>query len=335
MKAGQRAGRIGIIANPMAGRDVRRLAARASEVTHQHKRDMVARIVAGADAAGVERIVIAAEPFRIATGAVESMQLGASIEVVGHGEGHYRNGPADTEHAVRAMRELGVTVLVVLGGDGTNRVVTQAWPDVALVPVSTGTNNVFPKMLEPTLAGAAAGLVAAGRVPRHGYSRRAKVIRVRPYEGPATLALVDAVLLRNDHRGNLLPVEPDKIDRILLTVASPAAIGMSPIGGLVRPLRAEEEGGLLVTCNRDETDRCVQVPVSPGLYRTVRVAEVNQVEAAVTVLFEGPGVIALDGDREVKLLERQRARLHVERTGPFLIDVDAVMHRAARDGAFG
>lgn len=335
MKAEQRAGRIGIIANPMAGRDVRRLAARASEVTHQAKRDMVARIVAGADAAGIETIAIAAEPFRIATGAVESMELGARVEVVGHGEGHYRNGPADTAHAVRAMRELGVTVLVVLGGDGTNRIVTQAWPDVALVPVSTGTNNVFPRMVEPTLAGAAAALVASGRVPRSGHARRAKVIRVRPYDDAATLALVDAVLLRNDFRGNLLPVEPDKIDRILLTVASPAAVGMSPIGGLVRPVGAEEDGGLLVTCNRDSDDRRVRVPVSPGLYRTVRVAEVNQVEAAVTVLFEGPGVIALDGDREVKLLDRQRARLHVERTGPWLIDVDAVLRQAALDGAFG
>ena len=31
----------------MAGRDVRRLAARASEVTHQAKREMVARIAVG------------------------------------------------------------------------------------------------------------------------------------------------------------------------------------------------------------------------------------------------------------------------------------------------
>lgn len=335
VRAGSRRGRIGIIANPMAGRDVRRLAARASEVTHQAKRDMVARIVAGADAAGVEAVVVAAEPFRIATGAVESMTLGARIEVVEQGEGPYRNGPKDTVAAVSAMRDLGVTVLVVLGGDGTNRIVAQAWPDVALVPVSTGTNNVFPRMVEPTLAGAAAGLVASGRIPRHSYARRAKVIRVRPYDSAATLALVDAVLLRNDHRGNLLPVEPDKIDRILLTVASPAAVGMSPIGGLVSPLNASDDGGLLVTCNRDGRDREVLAPLSPGLYRTVRVAEVNRVEAAVTVLFEGPGVIALDGDREVKLLARQRARLHVERTGPYIIDVEAVMQRAARDGAFG
>ena len=296
---------------------------------------MVARIVAGADAAGVESIVIQAEPFRIATGAVESMELGAEVRIVGATCSRYHNGPEDTVAAVSAMRELGVTALVVLGGDGTNRIVAQAWPDAALVPVSTGTNNVFPRMVEPTLAGAAAGLVAAGRVPLHAHSRRVKVIRVRPYEGAATLALVDAVLLRDDVRGNLLPVDPLKIDRILLSVASPAAVGMSPVGGLMAPVSSEEEGGLLVTCNRSGRDRRLQVPIAPGLYREVRVAEAHRVAAAVTLLFEGPGVIALDGDREIKLGSRQRARLHVERTGPRVIDVEAVLRRAATDGLFG
>ena len=319
----------------MAGRDVRRLAARASEITHQAKRDMVARIAAGADAAGVEAIVIQAEPFRIATGALESMELGADVHVVESPDGRYRNGPEDTIAAVRAMRDLGVTALVVLGGDGTNRMVAQAWPDAALVPVSTGTNNVFPQMVEPTLAGAAAGLIASGKVPLHAHARRAKVIRVRPYHADSTLALVDAVLLRDDTRGNLLPVDPSKIDRMMLAVASPAAVGMSPIGGLVAPVSAGEEGGLLVTCNRDNLDRRLQVPISPGLYREVRVAEAHRVAAAVTVLFEGPGVIALDGDRELKLERRQRARLHVERTGPRVIDVEAVLRRAAMDGLFG
>lgn len=296
---------------------------------------MVARIVAGADAAGIESVVVQAEPFRIATGAVESMELGAEVRIVGESRSRYHNGPEDTVAAVSAMRELGVTALVVLGGDGTNRIVAQTWPDAALVPVSTGTNNVFPRMVEPTLAGAAAGLVASGRVPLHAHSRRVKVIRVRPYEGAATLALVDAVLLRDDFRGNLLPVDPMKIDRILLTVASPAAVGMSPVGGLMAPVSSEEEGGLLVTCNRSGRDRRLQVPIAPGLYREVRVAEAHRVAAAVTLLFEGPGVIALDGDREIKLGPRQRARLHVERTGPRVIDVEAILRRAATDSLFG
>lgn len=329
-----RRGRIGIIANPMAGRDVRRLAARASEVTHQAKRDAVARIAAGADAAGVEAIVVHAEPFQVSTGAVESMELGARIEVVGGGE-RIHNGAEDTIAAVAAMRRLGVGALVVLGGDGTSRIVAQAWRDAPLVPVSTGTNNVFPRMIEPTLAGVAAGLVASGRVPLVPNAPRAKVIRVRPYIGEATLALVDAVLLRDDFVGNRLPVDPARIDRMLLTIASPSAVGMSSIGGLVAPVSSADDGGLLVNCNRGDDDRTINAPVSPGLYRPVRVSQAHRIASAVTMLFEGPGVIALDGDREVKLAAGERARLHVERSGPRVIDVDLVMQHAVAEGLFG
>ena len=52
-------GKIALCVNPMSGRDVRRLAARASNMTHEAKRDIVARVAAGADAAGVTDIYIA------------------------------------------------------------------------------------------------------------------------------------------------------------------------------------------------------------------------------------------------------------------------------------
>jgi len=38
---------LGICVNPMSGRDVRRLAGRASTMTHEAKRDIVARIATG------------------------------------------------------------------------------------------------------------------------------------------------------------------------------------------------------------------------------------------------------------------------------------------------
>ena len=61
----------------MSGRDVRRLAARAANMTHEAKSDIVARVAAGADAVGVMDIYIAREPFRIAEGAVELTPLNA------------------------------------------------------------------------------------------------------------------------------------------------------------------------------------------------------------------------------------------------------------------
>ena len=317
----------------MAGRDVRRLAARASEVTHQAKRDAVARIAAGADAAGIGRLLVHEEPFRISTGAVESMSLAASVETVS--AFGLRNGEADTANAVAEMRAQGVDALVVLGGDGTSRCVARAWPDAPLVPVSTGTNNVFPRMVEPTLAGMAAGLVASGRVPLGEVAQAAKVVRIRAPRIDDAIALVDAVLLRDDFVGNRMPFDPTRIDRVLLTIADPASVGISPIGGLVDPVSRTDDAGLLVTCNRGLDDRIVHVPISPGLFRDVRVGYVHRVDPEVTVLFEGPGVIAMDGDREIALEAGEAARLVVARDGPRVIDVEAALAAAARRSVFG
>ena len=83
---------------------------------------------------------------------VEVLDIGATLRTV------------DSLRAARLMREAGCSALVALGGDGTNRAIASEWSDAPLVSISTGTNNVFPTLLEPTTAGAAAGLVASGEL---------------------------------------------------------------------------------------------------------------------------------------------------------------------------
>src|SRR4029077_1487791 len=89
--------RLAICVNPMSGRDVRRLAARATNMTHEAKRDIVARVAAGADAVGVTDIYISREPFRIATLALQYMDLKARVHVV---DLELTNDAADTERAM-------------------------------------------------------------------------------------------------------------------------------------------------------------------------------------------------------------------------------------------
>ncbi|MBW2293431.1 MAG: NAD(+)/NADH kinase [Deltaproteobacteria bacterium] len=139
-------------------------------MTPESKRDQIARAVVGAAASGAEHIVLVREPMRIAQSAVESMSIGAQLELIDIAA---RLDAGDTQRAVLAMRERGCGAIIVLGGDGTNRAIAQVWLDAPLVPISTGTNNVFPMMVEATLAGAAAGLVAsAGRKGHPSGARR-------------------------------------------------------------------------------------------------------------------------------------------------------------------
>ena len=139
---------VGIIANPVSGRDVRRVAARGAVSTTEDKRNRIARAVIGAVTAGATRIVAMAEPFGIATGALTDLRIDAEIEIVDVGA---TVSPSDTVRAVEAMRARDVGVLMTLGGDGTNRTVSAVWPEATLVPMSTGTNNVFPSLTEPTV----------------------------------------------------------------------------------------------------------------------------------------------------------------------------------------
>lgn len=337
---------VGILVNPMSGRDVRRLAAHAANMTHETKRDIVARIAAGADAFGAGVLHVAREPFRIALAALEHMPLSARLNVI---DNALTNTALDTENTVRDFLAAGVRVIVSLGGDGTNRAIVralhragEAGGEVSLIALSTGTNNVFPTMAEPTIAGMVAALAARGELAGSATAARAKVLHVsgRPAGDKAhplpDVGLIDAVLLRRDHVGNLLPFDPERIDRILLTRAEPAAIGMSPIGGLIEPVGAEEDAGLLVEMASRETiregDRVFSAPVSPGLFRQVAVKSVTRIPFGVAVPMGGPGVLALDGDRDHKLLEGHALTVEIRRDGPWMLDLPAAMRWAVAQG---
>lgn len=323
---------VGVIANPVSGRDIRRVAARGGVSTSQDKRNRISRAVVGAVTAGAERVVVMDEPFRVASAAVADLRLDAEIEVLDIGA---RLDPADSVRAAVAMREMGVDVLIVLGGDGTNRTIAKAWPDVTVVPMSTGTNNVFPVMAEATIAGAAAGLVAAGRVASDAVARPSKVVHVVSsgrWERPDDLALIDAVHLENDFAGNRMPYEAESIRLLVLSRSEPTAMGVSAIGGLTCPCTADEEEGVVVRCGPG--GRIVHAPIAPGLYRPVPVIESRRLALGEGITVTGSGVLAFDGDREHPLGDGESVELLVRRDGPRVIDVAATMRLAAEHELF-
>ena len=331
-RASVRRGRLGIVANPLSGRDVRRLAARAHTESPQSKRNTVARAVVGAAAAGATDFYLVREPFQIGTGAVENLRIDARFEVL---DLPLTMRAEDSALAAERMREAGCGALIVLGGDGTNRAIARSWPDAPLMPLSTGTNNVFPRTLEATVAGAAAGAVASGGVTLAEAAPRAKRIEVSVDGEPDDLALVDAAFLVGDRAGNLLPFDPHHLRRVVLARAEPGAVGMSPIGGLIEPCGDADDFGAVVDCEAHAPGaRELLVPVSPGLYRKVGVVRHRRVEFDEPVEVEGPGLLAFDGDRERELAPGQKATLRVARRGPHVIDPDRCLTLAAERGLF-
>ena len=318
--------KIGLCVNPMSGRDVRRLAARATNMTHEAKRDIVARIAAGADSVGVTDIFVMREPFRIASLALEHMKLRARVHIL---DAPIKNDSRDTEEGLRCFLEAGCKTIVSLGGDGTNRAIVKSSSDIDLIPLSTGTNNVFPISVEPTLAGIVAGLNALGRLTEVELKSRSKVIHIE-YNTVSDIALIDLVKVVNDQLGSLLPFKPRNIEKLLLTRAEPASIGMSPIGGFIDPVYQQDDAGLIV--NLSDEGRSVRVPLSPGLFGDLEVSSVERVCLNQSVEFHGPGILAMDGDRVIELADGELALATVRRDGPFVIDVDRAMRWAASNG---
>ena len=331
---------VGIVANPAAGRDIRRLVAGASVSGHAEKAGMVFRVLAGLGAAGVTRALMMPAPGGL------SATLHRQLRAHAAGQGHEAapaaleelpmrldGTAADSIRAVEAMRRAGAAAIVVLGGDGTHRVVAKACADVPVCALSTGTNNVFPEMREATVAGLATGLVATGR-GGPGALRRDAALRVEVDCAEPDLALVDVAASREPFIGARALWRPGGISDLLVTFANPAAVGLSAVAGMVSPLERGGGRGLHVRLAEapEAAAITVQVPLAPGLVVPVGVAAWRALATGEQVdLPAAGGSLALDGEREIERRPGARATVRLV-AGPLTIDVDAVMRHAATKG---
>ncbi len=256
---------VGIVANPMSGRDIRRLVAQASVFPNAEKTNMVVRLLAAAGAAGVERALLSTDGMGVAGGVVRALAKRRAsagrlpdLEFV---ELNALTGTADDTRAlVAAMRARGAGVIVTLGGDGTVRAAAATCGDVPLLPLSTGTNNAFPEMWEATVAGTAAGLLATGRVDADAVTHRSKVLHVEC--GPTReVALVDVCVSTVTHVGSKALWQPATLRELYCAFAEPHAIGLSSIAGLLHPAARTDPHGVVVTLADPATaDRTVLRP---------------------------------------------------------------------------
>lgn len=244
------------------------------------------------------------------------------------------DGPADTVRAVERMVEAGVRVIIVLGGDGTHRLVAMACGDTPLIALSTGTNNAFPGSHEATIAGLAAGLVAAGLVPERDVVTRNKVLRLESNGAPRGLAVVDASVTRDRWIGARALWRPETLSQIFVTFSEPHAIGVSSIAGLLRPVARDAGHGLRIDlAPPGQAPDTLMAPIAPGLIVPLGIAAVHEIRPGERHFVQSTeGVVAVDGEREIEFGAGDQVAIRLEHDGPCTIDIDRVMHRAAREG---
>ena len=279
----------------------------------------------------MERVLYLLEPVGLVRFALDGLKEGPSVEplemaIFGRG--------ADSTEAARRLAELEAACIVTLGGDGTNRVVAKGCGEVPIVPISTGTNNVFPTLVEGTIAGLAAGVVAAGGLNGAEVIRRRKRLDVLIDGEPREIALVDAAVSRELFTGARAIWDPTQLDELLLTRAEPSAIGLSAIGGQLDPLSPDELRGLLIRVGPGGATT-VTAAIAPGMVRTVPIVERRRLGPGEGIAFEDRrGTVALDGEREIEFYPRHHVEIRLSLEGPRVVDIPAAMRSAAIMGLF-
>jgi predicted polyphosphate/ATP-dependent NAD kinase len=325
---------VGIIANPVSGRDIRRLVAQGAVFTAAEKCSMIARLISALEVTGVHTILMIPDRGGIAERVrrVLATREGRSARVV-FLDMPIEDGPADTVRGTAQMVAAGAQAIVVLGGDGTQRLVAGACGEVPMVPLSTGTNNAFPESREATIAGLATGLVASGKVPAVEATVRNKILRLVIENVATDLAVVDVSVAGNRWVGSRALWRPELLDQIFVTFAEPDAIGLSSVAGLIRPVsRRAAQGVRIDLAPPDRAQITMQCPIAPGLILPVGIDRVQEIYAGeVHHLRLEQGTIALDGEREFEYRTGQHAAVKLDLQGPYTIDIDKVMQRAAEE----
>jgi len=303
---------VGIIANPMAGKDIRRLVAHGRVVSNQEKANILRRVFAGVVSTGTDRILIMPDHSGLSRPASADVEGEIAIEFVDMPTADHQGA---STNAAKVMVQRGVDCIVTLGGDGTNRVVSKGCLDVPLVPISTGTNNVFPANTEGTLAGIAAGSVATGVLTRDDVCRRSKRIDIYVDSELHDDALVDAAVSTQMFVGARAVWDTSTLHAMFLTRAEPASIGLSSIGSRLTPVSIDDQYGLYIRMDGKPGSNAttVRAPVAPGTVSDVDIMDLHK------------GTIALDGEREVELLPNQKVHAQLSTDGPWVVDVSQAM----------
>lgn len=326
--AGDRA-LVGIIANPVAGTDIRRVTGHAPSSTRLDKVGVLRRLLVGLDSSGIGRVAALDEGYGLVRAAAEGLDLRFELSML---DIEPTGTPVDTERAAARLVRMGATCLVTLGGDGTNRWVARACGDVPLLPLSTGTNNVFPVLLEATTAGLAAGAVARGLVPLEQVVVRRPRLEIYRDGRWTDLALVDACVYADRFIGARVLLDAERIEEVYLAAWTPGSVGLAALGSMLDEAPAGMHGLWLrlAPARRGPT---VRFPLAPGLVRSLSVTEWGRfLPGELRNLPRQAFVLALDGERERLAAADEGYAIAFNPRGPLVVRTGRVLSLAFRAG---
>ena len=326
---------IGIIANPSSGKDIRRLIANATCFDNMEKVNIIQRIMVVFNRMSDAQILFMDDAYGMMYKAQENIRRLMKVEV---NTDLLTFRPmldqTDSAKAAGMLRDMGAKCIIVLGGDGTNRMVAKECGDVPLIPLSTGTNNVFPYMIEGTVAGLAALVAENDQNGSVLKTNRRKKLNIYKNGELVDTALIDVCVTNDTYVASRAVWDVDSIKELYVTVAKPDSIGMSAIAGSYTAITELQPEGFYLRCGEPAEARTMAA-IAPGLLRPVNIRESGRMQPGERIrLTTTAGMLALDGEREVEFRPKDVVEIELSLEGPYVVDVPATLNCAADNGLF-
>jgi len=324
--------KIGIIANPTSGKDIRRLVSQALVVGNREKVNIVKRVLIGAHAAGAREVMIMPDRHGIGNQSVHDLKTlyPQVISGVVIPDMLLDDSGLDSTTAAQLMREWGADCIITLGGDGTVRVSAKGAGEIPMIPISTGTNNVIPEFIEGTIAGLVAGYFSNTlEENRKALYDRQKKLDILVNGKVVDTALVDLAVIADQHVGSRAVWDPEKLIEVAVTRAAPTNIGFTSIIGKYQSIEKDAPYGAMVLVKDKGKCYQVQAAIGPGLIYDVCVDEFQKLlpNKLVSLSSQRPIVLALDGEREIVLNEGDKAGIMLSLEGPNFINIKKVLEK--------
>ncbi len=234
---------------------------------------------------------------------------------------------ADTTHFTQYIaKDPKVSALVVLGGDGTNRLVARYSRKIPLFSISAGTNNVFADNIEPTICGMALGYFINGWVKKDQVLERKKVLRIFQENAEKGIALVDVVLLDKKEIGARAVWDSSLVKFVVVTQTDSMKTGLSAIVDRVIKISSQDHYGGYVFPSR--SGRMVSVAIAPGLVQKIGIGEWGYLQENQSLpINHTEGIIALDGERELPVRSGENWTVLLDKNGPVKANIKQIMEQ--------
>ncbi len=317
--------KIGFIANPESGKDIRRIISDAFTFNNFEKLNIIKRIVRIALSDKSTEFVFMPDPFGF--GQYIREEFGDRIKILGFPP----SGESDTEKAAKIMGEIGVCCVVTLGGDGTNRLVAKTIGDIPIIPVATGTNNAFPFMSDGSTIGML--LYAISKIGiKQSELKRQKRIEIFKGDALIDIALVDVAITKEEFVGSKAVFEASKLRELFVAFSNWDRIGLSSIFAFSMPVgRDMPMGG---HCTFGSGGRLVSAPILPGKLVQLSVRSLEKIPLDIPYKIKYvPSIIAADGERIVKV-DSDEFTIRITQNGPYIISAKNILERACKEKIF-